>query len=510
MSFIENIKLINSLSISNSEGNISQIKLFNDPYELIIDAFPTENYNLNFPPTKGLANQMLMTDNDGNLSWTDQTGTINDSSSSSSTTYSSDKINDLLTNQTHISSDITDFSSSVLTELNSQKNIANGIPGLDGSGKISASQLPSVAITTVTVVADIPARDALTPNTGDVCKVIDSDGSNNPQTYIYDGSSWIDIQETSDVISVNNQTGVVTLNTSHINENINLYYTEARVNANTNVSANSTHRTNSTIHHEIDDLTAASDKLYSSTKIEALVASGSNPFNQDLNTTDDVTFNDLDIGNKINFSGIVADIYAGGLKMLDFLNDKINLNKDLLPITDNSIDLGSSSKTFKDGYFSGDIIINTVTLDSSKDAWGYLKTNNIIDSTTDIVVNANSSSTFNGFILSNSNSLNATLATDGITITEAGTYSITLSLASTSNLDGIDHVFVIAINGTNTEIHSGNFNNTTNNIYTLTNVETLSVSDEVQFRIVNQHLSTNATFNFSYVTLFVEKLRTTD
>ena len=41
--------------------------------------------------------------------------------------------------------------------------------------------------------------------------VIDSDGSGNPQTYIYDGSVWVDLQETSNVISVNSQTGDVNL-----------------------------------------------------------------------------------------------------------------------------------------------------------------------------------------------------------------------------------------------------------------------------------------------------------
>lgn len=92
-----------------------------------------------------------------------------------------------------------------------QKGAANGVATLDATAKIPSAQLPSIAITDVYVVANIAARDALTVQTGDVAKVNDR-GDGFPETYIYDGTSWIDIQESSDVISVNSQTGVVTIN----------------------------------------------------------------------------------------------------------------------------------------------------------------------------------------------------------------------------------------------------------------------------------------------------------
>ena len=59
----------------------------------------------------------------------------------------------------------------------------------------------------------------------------DSDGQGNPQTYIWDGTVWVDIQETSDVISVNSQTGTVVLTTTNIAEGTNLYYTDGKVDA---------------------------------------------------------------------------------------------------------------------------------------------------------------------------------------------------------------------------------------------------------------------------------------
>lgn len=97
-----------------------------------------------------------------------------------------------------------------------QRGIANGLCPLDGNAKIPTTNLPALAITNVYVVADIAARDAITPiETGDTVKVNDS-GAGFPQTYIYDGSVFIDIQESSDVISVNGATGVVVLTTADI------------------------------------------------------------------------------------------------------------------------------------------------------------------------------------------------------------------------------------------------------------------------------------------------------
>ena len=182
---------------------------------------------------------------DGVAVWIRTTLAIDDSSASSTTTYSSNKIETAFApvSHTHTASEITDFSTAADARITVQKAAANGLATLDGNSKIPTSQLPDLSITNVSVVADITARDALTVQEGDVAKVTDSDGSGNPGTYIYDGTVWVDIQESSNVISVNNQTGVVSLDTDDLNEgSSNLYYTETRVNANTNVTTNTTHR----------------------------------------------------------------------------------------------------------------------------------------------------------------------------------------------------------------------------------------------------------------------------
>jgi hypothetical protein len=81
-----------------------------------------------------------------------------------------------------------------------QVNVANGVAGLDGSGLIPPTLLPSIAITNVYVVADIAERDLLTPNEGDVAKVLDgfenTGDDNSPKTFIYeDTAGWIVLEE---------------------------------------------------------------------------------------------------------------------------------------------------------------------------------------------------------------------------------------------------------------------------------------------------------------------------
>lgn len=101
--------------------------------------------------------------------------------------------------------------------------------GLLSGGKIDTALLPNLAITDVNVVADIIARDALTVQEGDVAVVLD-DGSGNKQSYIYDGTAWVTLDDADGVASVNGQTGAVVLDTDDIAEgSTNLYYTDARV-----------------------------------------------------------------------------------------------------------------------------------------------------------------------------------------------------------------------------------------------------------------------------------------
>lgn len=85
--------------------------------------------------------------------------------------------------------------------------------GLSGAGTAGDPlKVTSLVITDVHVVADIAARDALADvGKGDIAKVVDADGLGHPSTYIWDGTTWVDFQESSDVISVAGKTGLVML-----------------------------------------------------------------------------------------------------------------------------------------------------------------------------------------------------------------------------------------------------------------------------------------------------------
>jgi hypothetical protein len=69
---------------------------------------------------------------------------------------------------------------------------------------------------------------------GDVAIVTDVSKS-----YIYSGSNYIELMASGCVMTINGLSGgTISLNTSHIPENTNLYYTEARVSANTDLVSN--------------------------------------------------------------------------------------------------------------------------------------------------------------------------------------------------------------------------------------------------------------------------------
>jgi hypothetical protein len=98
-------------------------------------------------------------------------------------------------------------------ELASNKNIPNGYCGLDASGKIEASRIPAIALTEVHVVADNAARDALTVEEGDIAIVTSTNLS-----WVYGGSSWIELTASGEVTSVNGQAGSVSLAINDIND----------------------------------------------------------------------------------------------------------------------------------------------------------------------------------------------------------------------------------------------------------------------------------------------------
>lgn len=79
-----------------------------------------------------------------------------------------------------------------INTINASEGVAGGIATLDMSGKVPTSQLPALVIIDVYAVANIAARNALTVQEGDVAIVANA-GAGVTKTYIYDGSSWLEV-----------------------------------------------------------------------------------------------------------------------------------------------------------------------------------------------------------------------------------------------------------------------------------------------------------------------------
>ena len=192
---------------------------------------PTE-----FPPESHTHTESEITDLDKYTQA--QVDTLLDDKADTNHTHAIDDVTNLQTEldgksdvgHTHTESEITDLDKYTQAQVNtllggyqltSEKGQANGYASLDANAKIPESQLPSIAIAEVYVVADIPARDALSPEKGDVAIVEDASGDpevdSGSKSYIYDGTAWQRLRVPDDVVlSVNGQTGAVTLTKSDV------------------------------------------------------------------------------------------------------------------------------------------------------------------------------------------------------------------------------------------------------------------------------------------------------
>jgi hypothetical protein len=150
------------------------------------------------------------------------------------------------TDSSIVSSHIGDITTNPHQVTKTNVGLAN-VPNIDctdasniSTGTLPSSVIPPIALATVQVAASQVAMLALTTEEGDVVVRTDED-----KTYMNNGGTagtmadFTELQTPTDtVLSVNSQTGTVVLTTTNINEGTNLYYTEAKVTANTSVVAN--------------------------------------------------------------------------------------------------------------------------------------------------------------------------------------------------------------------------------------------------------------------------------
>jgi hypothetical protein len=126
-----------------------------------------------------------------------------------------------------------------------QRGAVNGLASLDGSGKIPTGQIPSSLIGaanyqgTWNATTNTPALASGVGTKGYYYVVATAGATNLDGTTdwklgdwaIFNGTTWDKVDNTDAVISVNGALGAVVLTTNEITENINLYYTDARVRA---------------------------------------------------------------------------------------------------------------------------------------------------------------------------------------------------------------------------------------------------------------------------------------
>ena len=121
---------------------------------------------------------------------------------------------------TQTAATISDFDSAADARITAQKAQVSGLASLDGSGKVPSTQLPAIALTEVFEVASQVAQLALTADEGDVAIRTDLNKS-----YIHNGGTagtmadWSELQTPTDtVLSVNGDTGVVTLSQDDVGD----------------------------------------------------------------------------------------------------------------------------------------------------------------------------------------------------------------------------------------------------------------------------------------------------
>ncbi len=207
------------------------------------------NVTYSFPSSQGASATYLKNNGSGTLTWTAlTTSTISEGSNLYWTNSRFDTRLDTATSAASLATvgtissgtwngtALTDaYVSDLITASNyvplTQRGVANGVATLNSSGKVPASQLSALSLSTTYVVASEAAMLALSAAIpGDIAVRTDSS-----QTFILTDTdysvlgNWVELLASSSVLSVNGLTGAVNITTSDVSEGTNLYYTADRV-----------------------------------------------------------------------------------------------------------------------------------------------------------------------------------------------------------------------------------------------------------------------------------------
>jgi hypothetical protein len=214
-------------------------------------------------------------------------------------------------------------------QVTSEKGQPNGYASLDGNGKVPLAQINDALIGNVNYqglwnAATNNPTLANPPSSGTkgYYYIVSTAGTFASISFevgdwiISNGSAWQKVDNTDAVSSVFGRTGNVTAangdyNTSQVTENTNLYYTEARVSANTDVAANTAAR------HAAVTLGTANGLSLSTQQLSLQLATSGQ--NGALSSTDWTTFNNKE--NAIT-AGTTAQYFRGD-KTFQTLNTSV-------------------------------------------------------------------------------------------------------------------------------------------------------------------------------------------
>jgi hypothetical protein len=308
---------------------------------------------------------------------------------------------------------------------------------------------------------------------------------------IFNGTAWNKVDNSDSVSSVNGFTGAVSLTTANISEVTNLYYTEARVNANTNVAANTLAR------HNALTLSATSNGLSLATQILSLGLSSASA-NGALSSTDWITFN-----NKATDSDVVhlsgTEIITGSKKfsLYPYLETGTFLKK----VTSYSIAAGYTTLTgLENGIVIAPSVNQTVQLKmtnlTSLKTFEFPNANGTLALTTDLH-NPITIGTANGLSLTTqvlSLGLSSSTTTGALSSTDWTTFNNKLTLPTLTSGS------VLFSNGTTIAQDNANFFwDDTNNrlgIGTITPVEKLNV---VGNALIQGNIHANGGYGIGFV-----------
>jgi hypothetical protein len=250
-----------------------------------------------------------------------------------------------------------------------------GVATLDAGGKVPTSQIPMQGDLnyqgTWNATTNTPTLTSSVGTKGyyyvvDVAGTTNLDGITDWQIgdwAIYNGTVWQKVDNTDAVTSVNGQIGTVVLTTTNVAEGTNLYYTDARarasVSAGTGISYNSTTGviTNSSPSLGGDVVGPASATDNAIARYDA--------------TTGKLLQNSVvligDTGSVTGVNALTAESLTVnnnatlGSSNTDSLDVRARISSDLDPETNNSKDIGSSGRNWRDGFFGR--TVHTVNLE---------------------------------------------------------------------------------------------------------------------------------------------------